>query len=79
MKLLLICNIFSISELNNLQASCELLHCFILWAISDSDSRDSILSAPGDIQFEPISGGSVAVAPAFAGSWLKTVTSYSRA
>ncbi|KAG1758670.1 hypothetical protein EDD22DRAFT_783603, partial [Suillus occidentalis] len=39
----LFCNIFSIPESNRLPASFELLHSFVLWAVTDPDRGDSIL------------------------------------
>lgn len=53
----LFCDIFSVPERDRLPASFELLHSFALWAVSDPDPKDPILSAPSDIRFEPVSVG----------------------
>ncbi|KAG1898426.1 uncharacterized protein F5891DRAFT_955592, partial [Suillus fuscotomentosus] len=54
-KFHLFCDIFSIPEPDRLPASFELLHSFVLWAVTDPEPGDSLLSVTGQTPFEPIS------------------------
>lgn len=54
-------DIFSIPDHDPFPASFELLHSFALWAITDPDPNDLLLSAENDtvVKFEPVSVGIV--------------------
>ncbi|KIK32031.1 hypothetical protein CY34DRAFT_19350 [Suillus luteus UH-Slu-Lm8-n1] len=56
-KFHIFCDIFSVPEHDRLPASFELLHSFALWAITDLDSNDPLLSAANGlaVTFEPVS------------------------
>lgn len=55
-KFHLVCDIFSIVDSNRLPASFELLHSFMLWAVSDPPSSDDlVLSSQLLVLFEPVS------------------------
>jgi hypothetical protein len=58
-KFHIFCDIFSIPEPDRLPASFELLHSFTLWAVTDLDPGDPLLSAENGstISFEPVSVG----------------------
>ncbi|KAG1893146.1 uncharacterized protein F5891DRAFT_963429 [Suillus fuscotomentosus] len=56
-KFHLFCDIFSIPESARLPASFELLHSFVLWAVTDPDPNDPILSKVDSATFEPVSPG----------------------
>jgi hypothetical protein len=56
-KFHLFCDIFSVPESDRLPASFELLHSFALWAVTDPEPGDPILSTSSSIPFEPVSVG----------------------
>jgi hypothetical protein len=56
-KFHLFCDIFSVPESDRLPASFELLHSFALWAVTDPEPGDPILSTNSSIPFEPVSVG----------------------
>ncbi|KAG1867295.1 hypothetical protein DFJ58DRAFT_769310 [Suillus subalutaceus] len=52
------CDVFSIPESDRLPASFKLLHSFALWAVTDREPGDPLLSAGGSsVSFEPVSVG----------------------
>ncbi|KAG1759289.1 hypothetical protein EDD22DRAFT_826635 [Suillus occidentalis] len=58
-KFHIFCDVFSIPEHDRLPASFELLHSFALWAVTDPDPNDPLLSAENGsaVTFEPVSVG----------------------
>ncbi|KAG1811888.1 uncharacterized protein BJ212DRAFT_1373911 [Suillus subaureus] len=59
-KFRVFCDVFSIPESDRLPASFELLHSFALWAATDPEPSDPLLSAVGSsASFEPVSVGVV--------------------